>query len=237
MDIFIVGLVLALVVLFLMYFLTDVNYFIRAIYIILAAKYTRSRLKFLKKSTIYGMVLPNDADLWITHCNNARVFREFDFARFDYLERTGLLKILIRENGGGVVGAQNCRYRRPLHMFMTYKVETAIVYYDSKTMYFEHKVITLKDNIVRCVAYVNLAVSTDFEKLVKKYYPKTVKPEMPKDLELWLEYNKLSSERLRALKKSSISVGENVRNEVTSNPSPVEGDHLLNECLPNNSSI
>ena len=81
-----------------------------------------SKLIILCVNDFSGIVLPSDADTWITHMNNGRVFREFDFGRWDHFARSGLLGISLRKNGGGVVAAQAIRYRRPLHMFMTYKV-------------------------------------------------------------------------------------------------------------------
>jgi len=202
MDLLVALLVVSIVVLFLSYFLFDVNYFIRSVFTIVVAKYFRTKIKFLGTSEIYGIVLTTDADLLLTHMNNARTFREFDFCRWDHLQRSGMLRIIWRRKATGVVSAQTCRYRQPLNMFMTYKIVTRPACYDEKSIYFEHKVISLHDGIVRCIAYVKLTISLDLEKVVAKYYPMVERPEVPKDLELWMEYIRVNSEKLKNAKKA-----------------------------------
>lgn len=58
----------------------------------------------------------------VTHMNNSRYLREYDFARFDYLMRTGLLDEIMRKGGNFPVAAATIRYRQPLWMFSLYKV-------------------------------------------------------------------------------------------------------------------
>ncbi|XP_035705511.1 protein THEM6 isoform X2 [Folsomia candida] len=165
-----------------------------------------------------------DADLLFTHMNNARVFRELDFGRWDHLQRSGLLGILYRTKGWGVVSAQTCRYRRALHMFMMYKIETRPVYYDSNNIYFEQKVISIRDEIVRCLAHVKLAVNLDLDKVIAKHFPDTVKVPAPKDLELYIDYNRVNSERLRVTKKRSKSL---TLQEIENDDVNKQGEQLL----------
>lgn len=65
--------------------------------------------------------------------------------------------------------------------------------------------VSLKDGIVRCIAHVKLAFNLDIEKTVAKHYPGIAKPQLPKDLELWLDYNRVNSEKLKIPKKRSKS--------------------------------
>jgi len=73
---------------------------------------------------------------------------------------------------------------------------TTPVYYDSKSIYFEQKIVTLSDDIIRAVAYVKVVFNFDVDKIVRTHYPKTVKPSVPDDLEQWIKFNKLNSDRL-----------------------------------------
>jgi len=76
---------------------------------------------------VSGIVFFPDVDHYLTHMNNARAVREFDFGRMDYITRTGLLELIVAKKGGGVVAAQTIRYRRPLHLFATYKVNYTLI--------------------------------------------------------------------------------------------------------------
>lgn len=58
----------------------------------------------------------------LTHMNNSRFLREYDFARFDYFIRTGLMKEIMKQHGNFPVSAISVRYRQPLWMFSPYKV-------------------------------------------------------------------------------------------------------------------
>jgi hypothetical protein len=84
-----------------------------------------------------------------------------------------------------------------------------------KALYFEQKIVTLGDGITRCVAYVKLAFNSSFnvEKVISKYYPGTSKPKPPRDLEHWIEFNELSSERMKSRRSSRKSTVTNATDE------------------------
>jgi acyl-CoA thioesterase FadM len=58
----------------------------------------------------------------ITHMNNARYLREFDFARLDLAGRTRLLGEVMQRGSSFLASAITIRYRLPLMMFAVYKV-------------------------------------------------------------------------------------------------------------------
>ena len=134
-----------------LYFLLDVHYFLRVIFTYVYAKYGRSKINFLESSEVYGkhiilivnlwlmnsmqnkslrflflyfsgVCLPSDADFMITHMNNSRFLREYDFARFDLTTRNGVMDEVMKRGGSFPVSAISVRYRLPLMMFSTYKV-------------------------------------------------------------------------------------------------------------------
>jgi phosphomevalonate kinase len=53
---------------------------------------------------------------------------------------------------------------------------------------------------------VKLTFSLDLDKIIEKHYPDTIKPPLPRDLELYLDYNRVNSERLKVVKKRSKSI-------------------------------
>lgn len=149
--------ILSLLVLLLVVYLFDINYFIRVAFVYILAYFRRLPLDFLDASVTYGnkrsiadgsknsipvvsslslffvhfcvsgRVLPFDSDIQLLHMNNARVLREYDFGRLDLWTRTGLLDdhlkgLKLFELRPVFAVATVIRYRRPLHMFMKYKV-------------------------------------------------------------------------------------------------------------------
>lgn len=105
-----------------------------------------------------------------------------------------------------------------------FQIETRPVYYDSNNIYFEQKVISIRDEIVRCLAHVKLAVNLDLDKVIAKHFPDTVKVPAPKDLELYIDYNRVNSERLRVTKKRSKSL---TLQEIENDDVNKQGEQLL----------
>lgn len=60
----------------------------------------------------------------LTHMNNSRYLREYDFARFDFATRNGTLDEIMKRGGSFPVSALSIRYRLPLMMFSFYKVSS-----------------------------------------------------------------------------------------------------------------
>jgi len=194
---------LFLLVLFLLflYFALDVHYFIRVAVTVVAAKFVRKKITITDPSEIYGVVLPSDTDFMMTHMNNSRYLREYDFARFDHATRTGVLNEALRQGGNFPVSAITIRYRLPAMLFSPYKIVTQPVFWDSKFIYLDQRLVTLKDGIVRSVGYTKIAcVKFDGEETIKKLFPDAKKPEMPADLKKWVESTDISSEMMKKSK-------------------------------------
>lgn len=78
---------------------------------------------------------------------------------------------------------------------------TQPVYWDSKFIYLDQRLVTLKDNIVRGAGYAKIAcVKFDGEESIKKLFPTAAKPDMPADLKKWNEACDLSSELMKKAK-------------------------------------
>jgi len=194
---------LFLLVLFLLilYFTLDVHYFIRVAGCVLFAKFFRKKITLTDPSEIYGVVLPSDVDFMMTHMNNSRYLREYDFARFDHATRTGIMDEVLKHGGSFPVSAITIRYRLPAMLFSPYKIVTQPVFWDSKFIYLDQRLVTLKDGIVRSVGYTKIAcVKFDGEETIKKLFPDLTKPAMPEDLKKWAESCEISSEMMKKSK-------------------------------------
>jgi acyl-CoA thioesterase FadM len=183
---------------FVLYFLIDVHYFVRVILTYIFAVYIRKKIGLLDSSEIYGICLPSDADFLFVHMNNARYLREHDFGRFDQGWRSGIMLEAMKRGGIAPAAAITIRYRLPLMMFSAYKLVSTPIWWDSKFFYYEQKIVTLRDGIVRSIAYTKLAmVKCDVDAIIKELFPNVKKPEIPEDLKKWIEFNELSSEKMK----------------------------------------
>lgn len=68
----------------------------------------------------------------------------------------------------------------------------------------EQKIITIADDIVRSVGYSKIATNFNVEQFVLEKFPDISRPEMPEDMQKWLECNELSSKKM----KNYLSNGE-----------------------------
>ena len=77
-------------------------------------------------SVLAFRVWPLDLDLSL-HMNNGRYLTLMDLGRLDYLARTGLWKVVLRNRWTPIASAVAIRYRRELRPFATFRLETRIV--------------------------------------------------------------------------------------------------------------
>ncbi|KAI8428982.1 hypothetical protein MSG28_007575 [Choristoneura fumiferana] len=131
----------------------DVAYYIRGFATIYIGRAFQRKYKITETTSYYGICTTKDVDFFFAHMNNARFIRILDFARIHFYDRTDLYQKLIKANGQLLVGASNIRYRRSLDLFNLYRIETKLMCWNDKTIFLEHKFITLKDEFVRAIAH------------------------------------------------------------------------------------
>ena len=203
---------LVVIVLVLVYFLLEIHYFFRQLISYLHSRFFKKKLHVLDVSTYSSICLTTDIDVLLYHMNNARYLREVDFARTDFLTRTGLWQRL-REKGGSLFqGATSIRYRRFIRLFSLYHITTQVVYWDESSFYTEHRFISKHDNFIRAIIYgrtkiVNCNVEELMADLMKNPLTKTsndirLKPECPPEIKLWDESTMVSRTKLRASSES-----------------------------------
>ena len=113
-------------------------------------------------SIIHSICSTHDIDFFC-HMNNAKYFKELDFARFDFYFRSGLSDYVeARKEIYVVQHAAMIRYRRPLNFLMPFIVKTKMVYYDERSLYFEQTFISKPDNFIRAVALCKNTIGCDY---------------------------------------------------------------------------
>lgn len=183
-----------------LYMLFDVHYFLRIAFTILTGRLFQKKVKVFDPTTMYGICLTQDVDLFLKHMNNARYLRELDFARFHFYDRSGIYAAVLKRGGGAVQGASSIRYRRALPIFRPYKITTKLLYWEGKNFYIENQFITLTDNFVRAVVLSKQTVTgldVPMSEIVAEVDPTASLPELPKELELWMNSMEVSSKRFR----------------------------------------
>ncbi|XP_076236612.1 protein THEM6 [Calliopsis andreniformis] len=190
----------ALVLVLLLYIFFDVNYFLRIITTIALGRIFGKKKNIFDTATIYGICFTQDVDLVFKHMNNARYLRELDFARFAYYDTSGIYEAVIKNGGSAVQGASSIRYRRAIPIFTPYKLTTKLIYWEDKHFYLEHEFISLTDNFVRAVVLsrqTTTGLKIPVSEIVAQVDPQAKRPEMGKDLELWLRSMEESSQKYK----------------------------------------
>ncbi|XP_044747638.1 protein THEM6-like [Coccinella septempunctata] len=207
MDLFFqVGFGLACLVIF-GYLFFELHYFGRSLLSVVLAK-CKKKVHVLDETSIKGICLTSDIDTLLTHMNNARFLRELDFAKIDFLERTGLFYLIRKYKGSICLGATTVRYRRFIKLFSFYRITSKIIYWDENGIYMEHRFIASSDNFVSAVVICKTRiVNCDVEAMMNEALlvpengdienAKREKPQMTLLLKKWIEHNELSSALLR----------------------------------------
>lgn len=84
--------------------------------------------------------LPTDIDL-LGHMNNGRYASLFDLGRFDLLIRTGMWDALKRQGWYAVVASESVTFRKSLHLWQRFTVESRLLGHDDRAVYQIHRAV------------------------------------------------------------------------------------------------
>ncbi|XP_016962985.1 protein THEM6 [Drosophila biarmipes] len=162
---------LAIVVL---YGLLELHYFLRMCLCVVLARFVKRRCHILDATTVNGLCLTNDVDTLLYHMNNARYFRELDFARVDFYERTNLYRTITGMGGSVFQGAATIRYRRFIRPFHRFNIVSRIIYWDEQSLFMEHRFVRPSDKFVHCIAICRQRViDVSMEAVMAELLPRT----------------------------------------------------------------
>ena len=100
----------------------------------------RPSIRMLDWSTVSIRIWPHDLDLNF-HANNGRILTLSDVGRLDMAARTGLLKICLKRGWRPVVASTSVRYYKSLAPFRRYELQSRVLTWDEKWVYFEHRFV------------------------------------------------------------------------------------------------
>ncbi|XP_048868060.1 protein THEM6-like [Brienomyrus brachyistius] len=176
----------------------DVWYFLRGAVTVLRAWLQGPVWDILAEQSVRSRVLLQDVD-FMGHMNNGRYLRECDFARFAHYTRNGLMKGTRALGANMVVGASTIRYRRSLRLGEAFELRSRIVSWDDKAFFVEQRFVSCADGFVAAVMFCRQNVlRSSPDKVLQFLCKRKVEcPEVPEDLQHWINYIKASSEVLR----------------------------------------
>lgn len=86
-------------------------------------------------------VLPHDIDVNL-HLNNGRYLQLMDVNRLEWLLRTRVLPIILKNGWKPILGSTAIQFRRELRIWETGVISTRLVGWDDRWVYLEHRIDT-----------------------------------------------------------------------------------------------
>lgn len=161
--------------------------------------------KMQKLHVTRGVVLPYDIDFML-HMNNAKYLQKLDFGLITLLLDTGIRDRMLQQGGRVFNAAQTVRYRKPIRLFQHFTMTTKILYWEGNCLYLEQRIITMPDNFVAAIAHVKVVIKRakgtelTIDQLVHDVCGHNIpSPNPPADLQCWIKYISLSSDKLRSV--------------------------------------
>ncbi|XP_049866216.1 protein THEM6-like [Pectinophora gossypiella] len=190
-----------LVLLVMFYILYDVNYFVRTYFTVLSGRLYQRNYTLDETTTIFGLCTFQDCDVSFRCIREARLLRELDFARYHFYDRTGVYQ---RSRDLRIKSLQGCTLTltmEPVPLFSFYKINTKLVYWDERSLFFEHEVITLHDGKVRAFLVSRqhaIGENGDSSEVLLGGLPGSQhRRECPEYLKHWFRSMEVTSEKLR----------------------------------------
>ncbi|XP_031769379.2 protein THEM6-like [Galleria mellonella] len=190
-----------LIPLIILFIIFDINYFVRTYFTVLSGRIYQKTVPLNNITTIYGFCSFHDCDIRFRHLRLARILREIDFARYHFYDRT---RIYHRSRALKIKSLQGCTHTiciRPVHLFSFYKINTKLIYWDNRSLFFEHELITIPDGKIRySIVSRQYAIGKNGEscELLLENLPGFDKrPNCPDYINVWLHSMNITSTKLR----------------------------------------
>ncbi|XP_012550735.1 protein THEM6 isoform X1 [Bombyx mori] len=182
----------------------DFNYFIKTLYGVWSGRICKGKCTLNEVTTVYGICSFRDCNITFNSIRLARLIRQLDFARYNFYDRTGIYQ---RSKELKVTSLQGCTLTvtyEPVPLFWRYKIETELVYWDDRSLFLEHKVITLCDARVRSFIVSRQHVigenAQSASSLLEGLPGSEVRPVCREYLKDWFKSMEISSAKLRSVK-------------------------------------
>lgn len=136
---------------------------------------------------------PWDLDLWM-EMNNGRALTLYDLGRLPMFRRAGVLGALRRRGWGMAVAGASIRYRRRLHMFQRFRMQSAILGWDQRFIYVQQTMWrgdeAASSTLMRMAATCENGILPPPEMAAELGWPEQ-SPPMPDYVTAWIEADAL----------------------------------------------
>ncbi|XP_045446403.1 protein THEM6-like [Melitaea cinxia] len=184
--------------------LCDINYVIRTGFTVISGRLYQRKHSLYDVTVIYGLCTFQDCDVFIRHIRIARLVREIDFARYHFYDRTGIYSRSRQLGIKSLQGSTLTVFVDSIPLFVPYKIITKLVYWDERSLFFEHEVITLHDARTRYLLVSRQYAIGEYTQTISnllKGLPGSMSiPKSPKYIQDWLKSMAISSAKLRNTK-------------------------------------
>lgn len=85
-------------------------------------------------------IWPDDIDVY-GHVNNGRYLTLMDLGRYDWFQRIGMTRVLLRERIKPVVGGASVEFRRELRPLQKVELHTCLAGFDERALYLEQRLV------------------------------------------------------------------------------------------------
>lgn len=96
-------------------------------------------LAVAEASELHFRVWPGDLDFNL-HFNDGRYLTLTNLGRVDFMQRSGVLKLAVKNRWAPVIAAAHIQYKRELRAFQRFRLTTRIVGWDEKWFYIVHEI-------------------------------------------------------------------------------------------------
>ncbi|GAB3275910.1 thioesterase family protein [Sinomonas notoginsengisoli] len=169
---------------------------LRTLLLLLASR-RRRPLSLWATSSLKMRVLPTDIDVAM-HLNNGMYFSLMDLGRFDLMVRAGAWDRMRARGWSPVVNLETITFRKSLQLWQAYTIETKIVGFDEKAIFFEQRMVADSEVYARAYLATRL-VSARGPVSNEEIFAETGRPPtglvLPEFLHRWREENALPSTR------------------------------------------
>lgn len=142
--------------------------------------------------------LPTDLDV-VGHMNNGRYLSLIDLGRWDLLVRTGIAAVFRAHGWYAVVSAETITFRKSLHAWQRFAVESRILGYDDRAVLLEHRCVVRGELYARAIVRARLVKrgggTVHHDELFAAVGVPVGEPGVPDWLDAWANATRLPSTR------------------------------------------
>ncbi len=166
--------------------------YLRLFKILIKAKFGSS-LHIGEESVLKMQVFLGDIDIY-PELNNGRHLTLMDMGRMDLAQRTGLLRVVHRQQWGFAVAGASVRYRNRLKAFKCFRLHTRIIAIDDRWFYFHQN--TIRKGKIHSSALVRAGITSKqglvpVKKVLDALGMSDWDPGMPEWVKAWSEAEEL----------------------------------------------